>query len=273
MTHARFSALLRAEATKAARQPATYVLAGILLGYAVLIVIALAGILAAPAGAGIDAGALLTPLRADAVGFLASILAQVSLILLVVFTAQLVAQEFARGTLRTLLLARARRADVAWSKLALLALACLGIALVVLAAGIAGAAVFSAASHERLLRLEAGPLARIGLRVLAALLAWAAIAFGTTLATRSLGVGIGATLGAMVAGDVLRGLLASLGTAGLWASRALPNAAIAAISNDAASPAAGDWAWIVPNLLAYVVALVLWALARLRRLDVIAATR
>lgn len=272
MSRATRRALFAVEATKALRQPGTWVLAGIFVAYVALIVLALSSVLAAPPGQGVDAAALLTPLRADAVGFVAGVLTSIGLILLVVFTAQLVGQEFSRGTLRTLLLARARRGDVVLAKLALLAFASAALALVVLAGSVLGAWAFSLASGEDLLHADAGPLALLALRSFSAFAAWAAIGFGTTLTTRSLGVGIGATLGGMIAGDVLRGLLAALGTAGLWASRALPNAAITAVSSGAAIPA-DAWLWIAPNLAAYVVGLNVLAILRLRRLDVIAATK
>ncbi len=272
MTHARFSALLWAEAAKARRQPATLVLAAILVGYFVLIVFALSSVLVAPASSGGGAAGLLAPLREDAVGFVSGILSSIGLTLLVIFTAQTVGQEFSRGTLRTLLLARARRLDVALSKLALLGLASIVLALFALAGGVAGAWVFSRVTHEALLSVDGRAFALLALRAAAGFAAWAAIGFGTTLATRSLGVGIGATLGGMIAGDVLRGLLVSLGTAGLWASRALPNAAISLVSGTQGIDASA-WAWIVPNLLVYVVGLNVLALARLRSMDVIAATK
>jgi ABC-type transport system involved in multi-copper enzyme maturation permease subunit len=271
-THARFRALLAVEAAKALRQPGTLVLGGILVGYLFLIIAALASVLGAPAGAGFDPSSIKTPLRADAVGFVGGILTGIALILLVVFTAQLMGQEFSRGTLRTLLLARARRTDVALAKLALLALVSASLALVVLAGGVVGAWVFSQVTGEALLKPDARAWGKLALQAFAAFAAWAALAFGTTLATRSLGVGIGATLGAMIAGDVLRGLIASLGQVGLWVSRLLPNAAIAAVSGNAPL-AASDWAWIVPNLAFYVVGLNALAIWKLQTMDVIAATK
>ncbi|MFA5860780.1 MAG: hypothetical protein WDA16_03705, partial [Candidatus Thermoplasmatota archaeon] len=101
---------------------------------------------------------------------------------------------------------------------------------------------------------------------------WAAITLGVTLLTRSLGVGIGSTLGVLIAGDVLRGVLLGLGTVGLWATRALPNTAINALSGRAAIETSA-WAWIVPNLLVYVLGLNAVAIWKLQKLDVISATK
>jgi ABC-type transport system involved in multi-copper enzyme maturation permease subunit len=263
----------RVEARKAVQQPSTFVLLAILVGYVALLVLTFASLLRSPSSSAVDAGALLKPLRADAVGFLVDIASGIALILLVVFAAQGIGQEFSRGTLRTLLTTRrVARRDVALGKLLFLALASLPVALLVALAGVAGAGVLSAASGERLLHEDAGAFALLVLRTWAGLGLWALITFGTTLSTRSLGVGLGLSLGGLVAGDVLRGLLAGLGTAGLWASRALPNTAINALSSRAPL-AGGDWAWIVPNVLLYVVALNAYATWELQRLDVIAATK
>jgi ABC-type transport system involved in multi-copper enzyme maturation permease subunit len=260
------------EATKALRQPATYVLLGILAAYVVLIVIAFASILAAPQGAGLDPAALLAPLRADAVGFVASLAVSIGTLTLVVFAAQSVAQEFTRGTLRTLLLARAQRIDVALAKVALLAAAALLLALLAVAAGVGGAAVFGMVSGETLLKTTPRDVAILLVRAWALLLGWALIALGTTLGSRSLGVGLGSTLGALVAGDILRSLLAGLGQAGVWASRALPNAALSALG-PGGHVGASDWGWIAPNLLVWVVALNVLAVRSLLRLDIISATK
>lgn len=272
MTRAPLAGIVQAEAAKLARQPSAYVMLGILVGYVALFVFALASVLAAPPMEGFDPQQLLGPIRADAVGFVSDLVTSIALLVLVVLTAQVVGPEFSRGTLRTLLLARARRLDVAWGKLILLAFVVAGLALVVLVAGVAGAAAFGAVLGEPLLHVTAGGLALRAVRTFAALAAWALLAFGMTLLIRNTGVAIGATLGALLVGDVLRSLLASLGTAGTWAGRALPNAAIAALSSSKGL-AATDWAWVLPNLLLYVVGLNAWALWKLQRLDVIAATK
>lgn len=265
-------ALLRAEATKAARQPSTYVLAGILIAYAGLLTIGIATLLAAPTNSSFDPQTLLKPLRADAIAFLTSILGSIATILLVIFTAQTIAQEYARGTLRTLLLHRARRRDIALAKLALLTLASLGLAILVTTLSLLAAATFSAAAHETLLHADAASLAQRTLRIAAALLAWSAIAYGTTLWTRSLGVGIGATLGSLLIGDVLTSLLLAAGDAGRWATRALPNTAIQTLAGNA-DMTTTSWAWIVPNLIVYVVLLNVLAVRALVKMDVIAATK
>lgn len=264
-------AMVEVESAKAMRQPATYVLGGILVAYGALIVLVLGTVLVAPQGTAGAAG-LLAPLRHDAVGFVASILTSIATLLLVIFAAQSVGQEFARGTLRLLLLSGARRRDVPLAKLVFLAFAALVLAAFVAMASAAAVLVFAALAKEDLYNGGPQELALLLVRVFAALLAWGAIATGTTLATRSLGMGIGATVGGLVVGDVLRGLLAAMGSAGLWASRALPNAAIGALA-PGGEIAASDWAWIAPNLLLWVVGLNAYAAWSLQRLDVIAATK
>ncbi|MFA5862679.1 MAG: hypothetical protein WDA16_13395, partial [Candidatus Thermoplasmatota archaeon] len=62
------------EVTKATRQASTFVMLGIIVGYLVLLVFALASVLRMPEAAGASgAAAILTPLRTDAVGFVAEI--------------------------------------------------------------------------------------------------------------------------------------------------------------------------------------------------------
>lgn len=268
---ATFTALLRAEGTKLARQPSSYVLAAILVAYLGLMVVAFVGILGSPPRPGLDTDALLAPLRADAVGFLSGVATSIATILVVVVGAQSVAHELSRGTLRTLLLSGAGRVDLALAKIALLGLASATLAVVVTLGAIAGAAALTAATGEDLLRVSTGGvLVQLG-RTAVGLALWSWIALGTTLLTRSLGVGIGATMGTLLAGDVLGGLLTRLGTAGEVAARALPHAAIQRLTSSTLG--ASDLLWIVPNLLVYVVALVAWGILRLRTMDVVAATK
>lgn len=269
---ASLGALVRAEATKALRQPSTWVLATILAAYGAIVVFALASILGAPASSNVRADTILAPLRRDAVGFLAGMLGSIGSILLVVFAAQSASSEFARGTLRTLLLHRARRRDVAWSKAILLLVASALVALGVVLLALLGAGVFGAVAHESFLHVDAGALALLAARTWASLAGWSLLALGATLATRSLGFGLGATLGTLVVGDLLAGLLLGFGDWGVWASRALPNTALGVLGSGARIDSS-SWAWIVPNLLVYVGGPNLLAAWQLERLDVIAATK
>jgi ABC-type transport system involved in multi-copper enzyme maturation permease subunit len=270
---ARLADVAAVEAIKLARQPATYVLLAIVVGYAAVLALSLSSVLRAPSGSGLDASALLVPLRADALGFVANILEGVAVIALVVLAAQMAGAEFSRGTLRTLLVSRARRSDVAWSKILVLLLASLALGLLVSLGSWLTVLSFQATTGEDLLRgAGAGRLAALAGRAAAGFAAWALLALGATLASRSLGFGLGTTLGTLVAGDVLTSLLAKLGTAGVWASRVVPNVAISAVSGDAPVDASA-WGWIVPSLLFWVVGANVVALLELRRLDVIAATK
>jgi ABC-2 type transport system permease protein len=258
--------------TKAARQPSTYVLAGIVLAYAAILTIALSAILGAPPNGQVDPKGLVAPLRAGGARFVAQILTTITTITLVVFASTMVAQEFTRGTLRTLILHRATRSNIAAAKLITLGIVAIVAAICLMMLSIASAFIIGAFAHEGF--LQPGPWAYLDMtwRFAADLGYWAAIAFATTLWTRSLGAGIGATLGSLIIGDVLVGVLSSLGTWGVWAGRILPNAGIRAIAigthNDLAT-----WAWVIPSLLVYVGMTNWLAMRALRRMDVIAATK
>lgn len=272
MTRASFPALVAADGARTLRQPATRVLAGILVGYVAIIIVALASIVRGAEAGDLQTTGLEEILREDAIGFVLQVAGGIATILLVVLASQATGQEFSRGTLRTLLVSRARRGDLLLAKLAVLGIAVLASALVVLVGSVVGAWAFSVALREDLLRVDASDLILALLRQIAALTAWTAIAFGVTLATRSTGVGIGVTLGSLLVGDVVGGLLGTLGDIGVWAGRALPNAAVTAVASSS-GVAASDWAWIAPNLALYVVGLNAYAWWRFLGLDVIAATK
>lgn len=265
-------AVARVELAKAARQPSSYVMLAIVLGYAIVLTLGIASALKAPAGQGFDASSLLTPLRADAVGFLTEILTSIALIVLVVFVTQMVGQEFSRGTLRTLLVSRARRMDVYLGKTLAMAAVAVLAGVVVVAAGLASAAVLSTVSGEALVKGDAADLSLLAARTVADLGLWGLIALGTAFLVRSPGVAVGATLGGLLVGDIMRGFLASIGRVGVWTSQALPNTAIAHFTSSTRI-AADEWLWIIPNLLVWVVGLNAWAARRLHRADIIGATK
>lgn len=264
--------LARAEAYRIARQRATWVLAGILVGYLVILVVTFAAILSTPGAVeGFDREMFLGPIRADAVAYMGGIFAGTASILVVVLSAMVVGQEFSRGTVRTLLLAGATRRAFGVSKL--VALACVGalLALVGIAFAVGAAAAFGAATGERLLALGAGDIAWRALGLFVALAGWGILAASITLWRGSLAIGVGTAIALLVVGDVARGLVASLGPAGEWAGRVLPNAAFGAFG--AGAPAASAWAWLAPALALWLVALPAFALWRFERVDLIAATR
>lgn len=272
MSGARLGALIVADGARTLRQPATRILTGILVGYVAVIIVALASVVRGGETGDLQTTGLAEILREDAIRFVLQVAGGIATILLVVLASQSIGQEFSRGTLRTLLVSRARRSDLLLAKLAVLGIAVIVAALIVLGGSIAGAWAFSMALGEDLLRADAGDLALTLLRQIVAFAAWTAIAFGVTLATRSPGVGIGLALGSLIVGDVVGGLLGSLGDVGVWASRALPNAAVSAVASNA-GVVASDWAWIAPNLALYVVGLNAYAWWRFQGLDVIAATK
>lgn len=272
MRRARFRDVLAVEATKLARQTSTWVALGILLAYMLVLVIALSSVLRAPQQSGLDTNALLKPLRADALGFVANIGGSIGTIILVVVAAQTMAQEFTRATWRTLLVSRAGRAQVALAKMVVLLLASLVLAIVVALCALAAAAAFEASTGEDLLHASAGTMLASTARLLAPFAVWSLIALGTTLWTGSLGVGLGSTLGGLIAGDIVMGLLRGLGEAGVVASRVMPNAAVGVLSEGSVS-SFSTAAWVSANLLAWVVLLNAYAVRKLGRMDVLAATK
>lgn len=264
--------VLRVETMRTARQPSTLVYVGILVGYVLLLAFAFSSILRSPGAGGASGAQLVAQLRKDAVALFVEVASSIGTILVVVFAAQGIGQEFSRATLRTLLVSGASRDDVVVGKTAFLALATLPVALLIVLASIAGVGVLGLVTGEPLLHADGGDLAILALRTWAGLALWALVTFGTTLSVGSVGAGMGLSLSALIVGDVVRSLLASLGTVGLWATRALPNTAINTIAG-AQGIAPDAWAWIVPNLLVYVVALNAYAAWKLARMDVIAATK
>lgn len=264
-------ALARVELEKAARQPSTWVLGAILVAFVGVLLVAFASILAAPSTPELDTATFTVPIRADALGFVLTIFMGNATILAVVFASMLVAHEFSRGTLRTLLLTGARRRDVLLAKGATLLAGSLLLALLGVLAGVVGAGVFSAMLDERLLRVDATLAWRV-VGAFGTFATWAILAATFTLWTTSLGAGIGTTLGLLFVGDLVRGLLAGLGDVGVYAGRVLPNAAVAALGG-ATPPGAGTWAWVVPSLLAYGLVLPWLALRRFERMDVLGATK
>ncbi|HEX2021771.1 MAG TPA: ABC transporter permease subunit, partial [Candidatus Thermoplasmatota archaeon] len=117
MSAARLLDVLAAEVAKAVRAKSTLVLALVFVGY-------LAAILALFAsGPPLTGDAETDALLGDPARLLLVAGAGIGSIVLAIFAAQLVGHELSRGTLRALLLARARRRDVAAAKLLLVALA------------------------------------------------------------------------------------------------------------------------------------------------------
>ncbi|MHB8584448.1 MAG: ABC transporter permease [Thermoplasmatota archaeon] len=263
---------VRAEATKAAREPSLYILLAILVGYAAILVFGLASALRAPKTSSFDPSALLAPLKAGAVAFLTSILSGIGTILLLIFSAQLIGTEFSRGTLRTLLTSRARRSDVVIAKLVILAFATAAASVIVVAGGVIGALILSQVAGQSFVHADPQAVAWIVARVFVQLAVWAAFGFAVTLWVRSTGVGIGIALGTLFIGDTLQGLLRSLGTFGDYISHALPGSAASLVG--AFGPLDfGTWLWVLPNLVVYIIGVNVIAFLVLRQLDVLAATK
>lgn len=269
---ASWSALLAAEGTKLARQPTARVLALVLASYLVLMLVAFASILGAPEVQGFDKDAFLAPLREDALAFNAALFASTGTIVAIVLGASSVGHELSRGTLRAMLLAGAPRARFGAAKLASLALASVPVALVGIAFAVGATLAFGAVVGERLLHASPRDVAWLALGLTVTIAGWAVLAGALTLASGSLGVGIGVTIGVLIAGDVVTGLLAGVGDLGVYASRALPNAALGAFLRPS-PPRAIDWVWILANLGFWIGALPALAVRRLRGIDALAATR
>lgn len=271
--------LVGLEGRKALRLPTTWILGLVLGTLLVMMAVSFATLFTATPQEGFDTGGFLDAIRQDALGFGVELYAGLASLLLVVFAATLVGQEFSRGTLRTLLLNRASRQDVARSKLVFLVMVSLLLALAGLVVAVALAGVLGLAVGEDLLRFGErsasallGDLAWRAAAMTVGFAVWALVAFALTLWTKSLGAGIGATLALLIAGDGISGLLAAAGDIGLYAARTMPNVALTALSGPDV-PGRGTWAWVLPNLLAYGALLPWLAMRRFRRMDVLAATK
>lgn len=268
---ATLGSLVRAESMKLARQPATWILSVVLVGYLLVVGVSFYALLTAPAVEGFDRDAFLAPMRAQPLGFTTSLFSGTASIVLVILASTLVGQEFSRGTLRTMLLSGATRKSFALSKIAIvLAIAAIA-ALVGMVFSVLALLALGAAVGERLLTLGAADAAWAALGLFVVFGGWGILAITTTLARGSLGVGIGVTMATLIVGDVATGLFASMGDVGVLAGRLLPNAAFGALS--LAPPEAIAWAWIAPNLIFYLLLLPYLALRRFERTDVVAATR
>lgn len=268
---ARLRDLVAVEAQKAARQASTWVLVAIFLAYILLVTVSLALVLQSPAQQAFDTTSLLAPLRQGALLFLGSIFASIATLLTAVFACESMGQEFSRGTLRTLVLAGARRTQVPLAKLALLTLVAAGATAAVLVAGTFSAGVLGLATGEPLLRVTASAVGHLALAALVPVFAWGLLALTTTLGLRSLGGGLASTLSLLLAGDVLVSLFARVGTLGVWVQRVLPNTAIGELASGHVPTR--DWLWLLPNLAFWLGGSLWWALRRLARLDLVAATR
>lgn len=268
---ATLAALVRAEAAKLARQPATWILSVVLVGYLLVVGVSFYALLTAPEMEGFDRETFLAPMRTAPLAFTAGLFSGTASIVLVVLAATMVGQEFSRGTLRTLLLTGVTRPRFALAKILVVVIIALVAALAGMLFSVLALLALGSAIGERLLDLDAADAlyATFGLTIVFA--GWGILAITATLVRGSLGMGIGITMGTLIVGDVASGLLASTGPAGELATRLLPNAAFSAIA--LAPPAAHAWLWIVPNLAFYLVLLPTLAIRRFGRIDVVAATR
>lgn len=264
--------LLRVEMTKLIRQPTTWILSGVLVAYLLVIATSFTALLRAPDVEGFDRESFVAPIRADPLAFTAALFSGTVTILLVILAATIVAQETSRGTLRTLLLAGATRQRFALAKFALmLALATL-LATIGTAFSLAAIAAFSAAIGEQLLT----PDTRTTLVLLRGLFitfaGWGILATAATLWRGSLGIGIGVTLGLLIGGDVIGGLLANAGDLGTLASRLLPNTAMNSF-NSARPITAATWTWASANLAFYLLLIPYLAMRQLERTDAVSSSR
>lgn len=265
------ASLVRAEWTKLRHQPATWILSIVLVGYLLVVGVSIYALLLAPAMEGFDKESFLAPMRAQPLAFSTSLFAGTASIVLVVLAATLVGQEFSRGTLRTLLLSGASRRGFVLAKITIVLAAAAIAALVGILFGVLALLALGGALGERLLTIGVRDAAWVAFGLFAVFGGWGILAITATLSRGSLGVGIGITMAALIVGDVAASLLASMGPLGELGTRLLPNAALGALG--LTPPDAGDWAWIAPNLLFYLVLLPWLAMRRFERVDVVAATR
>jgi ABC-type transport system involved in multi-copper enzyme maturation permease subunit len=264
-------AVLAVELARMRRHPLTWILSVIAVGFMVFMHVALIAVLSGPPQPGFDPAMVLEPYRALGATYAAALFTGVAAILVVVLAGQSVGGEFTRGTLRTLLANGAGRGAIVAAKIVavLIAAAVASVA----GAGLAIAATYAMglAAGETFLRADAASLARVPLVLFVGLGAWGVLGAAATFATRSQAAGIGSTLGLLLVGDVVGGLIASLGEAGRIATRALPNWAISRLQSGQ-----GD----TNTLLVALVTLAVWtgaltglAVWQTRRADAIAVTR
>ncbi len=277
------------EIWKLLKRPMTWTLAIILVVLMVLIYGTLIGTILAPDGMGVDVEvdqsmgtsleeSLILP---DGLYMGIGLVQLMVTALIIVLAAGMVGSDLSWGTIRTMLMMGAGRTPILIGKI--LALGVLGLAGLVIGMllSIIGSLVTAVAVGEGIQFSSwatAGFVGEAGVllfRSMIGIMVWATIAATITLMSRSLAAGLGASLALLFLGGQIGGLLGQLGNVGVWMGRALPNAGVDALNQlNAAIPpsyAAGDWAWILANIVGWLALLAIAAVVTFRRMDTLAA--
>jgi ABC-type transport system involved in multi-copper enzyme maturation permease subunit len=202
--------------------------------------------------------------------------------LIIILAAGMVGSDLSWGTVRTMLMMGAGRIQILIAKV--LALATIGLIAILtgLALSIAGSVttgIVTGRGAEFSSWLTTGFFTDAGVligRAMVGVMLWAIVSATVTLITRSLAAGLGASLALLFLGGQMGGLLGQLGDVGLWMGRALPNAGVDALTQlNALIPptySAGDWSWIIANIVGWIVVLAIAAIITFKRMDTLAAS-
>jgi ABC-2 type transport system permease protein len=279
-----------AELWKLLKRPMTWTLAIILVALMVLIYGTLIATLLAPeelaptvefdeSGGGSLESSLLLP---DGLFMGIGLVQLMVTALIIVLAAGMVGSDLSWGTVRTMLMMGAGRTGILIAKiLALvtigLAGALIGLVLAIIGSIVTGIAIGEGTALSSWFTAEFfGDAAILLSRTMVGILVWAAVAGTVTLISRSLAAGLGASLALLFLGGQIGGLLGQLGEVGVWMGRALPNAGVDALTqlNALVPPtySAGDWAWILGNIIGWLTLLAITAIVTFRRMDTLAAS-
>lgn len=271
-----------AEMWKLLKRPMTWALAGILVGFILLIYATLFALLVGPEAADVDRDGLTESLiLPDGIYMGIGLIQLLVSALIIVLAAGMVGSDLSWGTVRTMLMMGSGRIKILLAKALSLvtfgfAAIVIGVVLTVLASWGIGEATGDGPSGLTWLSAEfVVDTVVVIARTLVAVSLWAIIGATITLSLRSLAAGIGITLTLSFIGGQIGGLLEQFGGAGTWAARVLPNAGIDALGqlNQTSPPVygAGDWAWILVSIIGWALLMTIVAVTTFRRMDTLAA--
>lgn len=279
-----------AELWKLLKRPMTWTLGTILVVLIVLVYGTLIATLLAPDGVGVDVEvdesmgssleqSLLLP---DGLFMGIGLVQLIVTALIIVLAAGMIGSDLSWGTIRTMLVMGSGRTDILIAKMLALVTAgiagmLIGLVLTILGSLVTGIAIGESVALSTWFAAGFfGDAAVLLSRAMVGVLVWAAVAGTITLITRSLAAGLGASLALLFLGGQIGGLLGQLGDIGVWMGRALPNAGVDALTqlNAAIPPSYGpsDWAWIVTNIVGWLILLSVVAIVTFRRMDTLAAS-
>ena len=284
-----------AELRKLLKRPMTWVLGLILVGLVFFIYATLTLTLVGPeviddlavtvegeSGAAMDRDSLKESLLLPDGLFMGAGLVQLIVVtLVIVLAAGSIGSEFGWATIRTSLLMGATRTRLLIAKAGALVTYGLagilsGLLLTIAASWLIGSALGEGTSVTSWLNgsflLD---FVQIVLLTMVAVVLWAVVAGAITIVTRSLAAGLAVALALAFLGGQISVLLGQMGSAGVWLSRALPNAGVDALivlnSTSPPSYGTGDWIWILGNILVWLIGMSVLAIVTFRRMDTLAA--